>query len=52
VCVEFLGDKVRAGYDALDCQDGASAAAVWLDAWSDVSTRHPEREWRLWPAAW
>jgi tetratricopeptide (TPR) repeat protein len=36
VCVEFLGDKIRAGYDARERQDGASAAAIWLDAWSDV----------------
>ncbi len=36
VCVEFLGDKIQAGYDALERQDGASVAAIWLDAWSDV----------------
>jgi len=36
VCVEFLGDKIQAGYDALERQEAASAAAIWLDAWSDV----------------
>ena len=36
VCVEFLGDKIQAGYDALERREAASAAAVWLDAWSDV----------------
>lgn len=36
VCVEFLGDKIQAGYDALERKEAASAAAVWLDAWSDV----------------
>jgi hypothetical protein len=36
VCVEFLGDKIEAGYDALERQEAASAAANWLDAWSDV----------------
>jgi tetratricopeptide (TPR) repeat protein len=36
VCVEFLGDKIRAGYDALERREAASAAAIWLDAWSDV----------------
>jgi tetratricopeptide (TPR) repeat protein len=36
VCVEFLGDKIQAGYDALERPDAASAAAIWLDAWSDV----------------
>jgi tetratricopeptide (TPR) repeat protein len=36
VCVEFLGDKIQAGYDALARQEAASAAAIWLDAWSDV----------------
>jgi len=35
-CVEFLGDKIQAGYDALERQEAASAAAIWLDAWSDV----------------
>jgi tetratricopeptide (TPR) repeat protein len=36
VCVEFLGDKIQAGYDALERREAGSAAAVWLDAWSDV----------------
>jgi tetratricopeptide (TPR) repeat protein len=36
VCVEFLGDKIQAGYDALERQEPASAAAIWLGAWSDV----------------
>jgi tetratricopeptide (TPR) repeat protein len=36
VCVEFLGDKIQAGYDALERREEATAAAVWLDAWSDV----------------
>jgi tetratricopeptide (TPR) repeat protein len=36
VCVEFLGDKIQAGYDALERREAASASAVWLDAWSDV----------------
>ncbi len=36
VCVEFLGDKIQAGYDALERREAANAAAIWLDAWSDV----------------
>jgi hypothetical protein len=36
VCVEFLDDKIQAGYDALERQEAARAAVVWLDAWSDV----------------
>ena len=36
VCVEFLADKIQAGYDALERREEASAATVWLDAWSDV----------------
>lgn len=36
VCVEFLGDKIQTGYDALERREQASAAAVWLDAWADV----------------
>jgi uncharacterized protein YchJ len=36
VCVEFLGDKIQAGYDALERRETASAAAMWLGAWSDV----------------
>jgi hypothetical protein len=36
VCVEFLGDKIQAGYDALERSEAASAAAIWLDAWSEV----------------
>jgi len=36
VCVEFLGDKIQAGYDALERREAASAAAIWLGAWSDV----------------
>ncbi|MGI8412103.1 MAG: SEC-C metal-binding domain-containing protein [Solirubrobacteraceae bacterium] len=36
VCVEFLGDKIQAGYDALERREQASAAVVWLDAWADV----------------
>ena len=36
VCVEFLGDKIQAGYDALERREAASAAAIWLNAWSDV----------------
>ena len=37
VCVEFLGDKIQAGYDALERREAVSAAVVWLDAWSDVA---------------
>lgn len=36
VCVEFLADKIQAGYGALERREQASAAAVWLDAWTDV----------------
>ncbi len=36
VCVEFLGDKIQAGYDALERREPVGAAAIWLDAWSDV----------------
>ena len=36
VCVEFLADKIEAGYDALERRETVSAAAIWLDAWSDV----------------
>ena len=36
VCVEFLGDKIQAGYDALERQEATAAVVVWLDAWSDV----------------
>ena len=36
VCVEFLADKIQAGYDALERREEAGAATVWLDAWSDV----------------
>ena len=36
VCVEFLGDKIQARYDALKRREAVSAAAIWLDAWSDV----------------
>jgi len=36
VCVEFLGDKIQAGYDALERGEATTAAAIWLDAWSDV----------------
>jgi len=36
VCVEFLGDKIQAGYDALERREATAAAAIWLDAWSDV----------------
>ena len=36
VCVEFLGEKIQAGYDALERREAVSAAAIWLDAWSDV----------------
>ena len=38
VCVEFLGDKsrIQAGYDALERREATTAAAIWLDAWSDV----------------
>ena len=33
VCLEFLDDKVQAGYDE---GDEAAQAPIWLDAWSDV----------------
>jgi tetratricopeptide (TPR) repeat protein len=36
VCVEVLGEKIQAGYDALERQEAAGAAAVWLGAWVDV----------------
>ena len=36
VCVEFLGDKIQEGYDALERRETVPAAAIWLDAWSDV----------------
>ncbi len=36
VCVEFLADKIEAGYDALERREAAGAAVIWLDAWSDV----------------
>jgi tetratricopeptide (TPR) repeat protein len=36
VCVEFLDDKIQAGYDALERRETASVAAIWLDAWSDI----------------
>jgi tetratricopeptide (TPR) repeat protein len=36
VCVEFLDDKIQAGYDALERREAVSAVAIWLDAWSDV----------------
>ena len=36
VCVEFLGDKIQEGYDALERRETVPAAATWLDAWSDV----------------
>ena len=36
VCVEFLADKIQAGYDALERREATAAAAIWLDAWSDV----------------
>ena len=36
VCVEFLGDKIQVGYDALERREATAAAAIWLDAWSDV----------------
>ena len=36
VCVEFLGDKIQAGYDELERKEAANAATIWLDAWSDV----------------
>jgi SEC-C motif len=36
VCLEFLDDKMQAGY-AQDAESNTHAAAVtWLDAWSDV----------------
>lgn len=36
MCVEFLGDKIQEGYDALERREPVPAAATWLDAWSDV----------------
>jgi tetratricopeptide (TPR) repeat protein len=36
VCVEFLGDKIQEGYDAIEQREPVRAARVWLDAWSDV----------------
>jgi tetratricopeptide (TPR) repeat protein len=36
VCVEFLADKIQAGYDAQERREQTSAVAVWLDAWADV----------------
>ena len=32
VCVEFLGDKIQEGYDALERRETVPAAATWLDA--------------------
>ncbi len=29
-------DKIEAGYDELERRGAAGAAAIWLDAWSDV----------------
>ena len=36
VCVEFLGDKIQAGYDALERREAAGATGIWLEAWVDV----------------
>jgi tetratricopeptide (TPR) repeat protein len=36
VCVEFLGEKIQEGYDALERRESVPAATIWLDAWSDV----------------
>jgi uncharacterized protein YchJ len=36
VCVEFLGDKIQEGYDALERKETVPGAAIWLDAWGDV----------------
>ena len=36
VCLELLDDKIQAGYRELEHRDTATAAATWLDAWSDV----------------
>jgi tetratricopeptide (TPR) repeat protein len=36
VCLELLDDKIQAGYRELEHRDIATAAASWLDAWSDV----------------
>ena len=35
VCLELLDDKVQAGYDEREADEGA-CAATWLRAWSDV----------------
>lgn len=39
MCLELLGDKIQAGYRELEHRDTATAAASWLDAWSDVVRR-------------
>ena len=36
VCVEFLGDRIQEGYDAIEQREPVRAATVWLHAWSDV----------------
>jgi len=36
VCVEFLGDKIQEGYDALERGETVPAATIWLEAWSGV----------------
>jgi tetratricopeptide (TPR) repeat protein len=36
VCLEFLDDKIQAGYEQDRLNQEAAGAAVWLDAWSDV----------------
>ncbi|HEY7811642.1 MAG TPA: SEC-C metal-binding domain-containing protein [Nakamurella sp.] len=35
VCLELLDDKVQSGYREMERDEGA-AAAIWLDAWSDL----------------
>ena len=37
VCVEFLADKIQAGYDALERREATAGTTIWLDAWSDVA---------------
>ena len=44
VCVEFLADKIQAGYDALERREAVIAAAIWLDAWSDVVRLRSDRD--------
>jgi tetratricopeptide (TPR) repeat protein len=35
-CMEFLDDKMQAGYDAEQRGETAEAARIWLEAWADA----------------